>query len=215
MAARVVVVGTGLGAETAARYLAGAGIGTLRLDATFAEKPGFLTGLRGSQPGVRVDLMAASREAAPKGAFELAALAGASLLLKEGFDDDAWLGAAVRLGVPAIFARSSAGDEGEPVVEVLSFRRHGPCPHVPLDRPTASAPTSLREVETGDAVAAGALAAAEALRLLGARGRGDTELSAARHVRLPLGQGAPRVQDIPWSPACFACGGQGAEMTFI
>jgi hypothetical protein len=50
---------------------------------------------------------------------------------------------------------------------------------------------------------------------LGAHGRGETEVSTARHLRLPLGRGTPRVQDIPWSPACFACGGHGAEMSFI
>jgi hypothetical protein len=31
---------------------------------------------------------------------------------------------------------------------------------------------------------------------------------------LPLDGGEPRAQEIPWSPACFACGGGALEMVF-
>ena len=45
-------------------------------------------------------------------------------------------------------------------------------------------------------------------RLPGARARN----ARARHLVLPLDGGAPRVQEIPWSPECFACGGGAVEM---
>jgi len=204
--ARVVVVGDGLVAETCARYLAAAGVSRLGLAESLAAKPGLREALGGSNP--RVVLAPLATEANER-------LLHASLLIKEGFDDDPWLGAAIRQGCPAIFARAFR-DENRDVVEMLSLRRQGPCPHHPLDRPTQVDATSATWAQAGAAATvAGTLAAAEALRILGARGRGEPDASPARHVRLILGgTAAPRVQDIPWSPACFACGGQGTEASF-
>lgn len=203
----VVVVGDGLVAETCARYLAAAGVRRLALEESLATKPGLREALGSSNPHLLLAAVTTD---------ENERLANASLLVKEGFDDDPWLGAAIRRGCPAIFARAFR-DENRDVVELLSLRRQGPCPHHPLDRPTQTDRTSGKRADAGAAATvAGTLAAAEALRLLGARGRGEPDSSPARHLRLTLGGTvAPRVQDIPWSPACFACGGQGTEASFI
>jgi adenylyltransferase/sulfurtransferase len=78
-AARVLVVGVGPAAETAATYLAAAGVG---------------------------DVIA--REVAPAdGGAWLSALAGVDLVLRIGFDDDAMLGATKRLGLPVVAARAT------------------------------------------------------------------------------------------------------------
>jgi hypothetical protein len=134
----------------------------------------------------------------PAGEAWLSALKGASLIVRSGFDDDPVLRAAVRLGIPMVAARATAAG-----VDVLSFREHGPCPHAALDVPSrAAAPNE------GDAALGGTLAAAEAVWQLGRPGA-----PRARHLRLGA-DGEPLVQEIPWAPECFACGGQGREASF-
>ncbi|HET6282919.1 MAG TPA: hypothetical protein VFH73_18305 [Polyangia bacterium] len=196
--ARVVVAGGDAAAETATRYLAAAGVGTLCLVGGVAGE-WLDDDLRGSNPNVTVD----HRAWPDDGAAWLAALDGADLVVRSGFEDDAMLRAAVRRGIPAVVFRGR--DEA---VDVISFRHQGPCPHAPLDVP-AQAPTGPQDGAA--AVVAGALAATEALHLL----LGNGGPAPARHLKLPLDGGQPRTQEIPWSPACFACGGSGMEMSFL
>jgi ThiF family len=78
-AARVLVVGAGAAAQTAAAYLRAAGVGAV-----------------------------SAREAAPAdGGAWLAALTGVDLVVRLGFDDDAMLGATKRLGLPLVVARAT------------------------------------------------------------------------------------------------------------
>jgi hypothetical protein len=136
--------------------------------------------------------------------------------VRSGFDDDAMLRAAIRLGLPAVVVRAD-----DTQVDMVSFRRQGPCPHLALDLPEVqAAPTDGGPA----AVVAAHLAAAEALLVLveGGEGPDVTQGSPsprrgsgrARHLRLPLDGGPPRTNDIPWTPECFACGGSSTEMTF-
>jgi hypothetical protein len=79
-AARVLIVGSDLAAETARTYLIAAGAGVVE-----------------------------SREGpARDGAAWLETLANIDLVLRTDFDDDAMLGAAARLGVPVVVARAEA-----------------------------------------------------------------------------------------------------------
>ena len=141
----------------------------------------------------------------------LAALEPVSVAIRFGLDDDAFLGAAVRLGRPALVLRAHAGG-----VDLLSFRRHGPCPH--RSAPPAlgpGAPSSLaEEPETGlgaaALVVAGTLAASEALLLLAAPESGPR----ARLLRLGLDDGAVTHAALPWAPECFRCGGNHQEASF-
>ena len=126
--------------------------------------------------------------------------------MRAGFDDDAMLRAAIRRGVPVVVMRARDGG-----AEIVSFRRHGPCPHAPLDVPTRPAPS---DAEGAGAVVAGALAAAEALHVLVLVGDRAAAAARARHLRVPLDGGEALAQEIPWTPECFACGGSGAEMSF-
>jgi hypothetical protein len=121
------------------------------------------------------------------GAAWLAALEDAAphLVVRSGFDDDAMLGTLKRLGVPSVVVRSQ-----ENVVDLLSLPGRA-VPDAPLDTPVQRA-TRTKDGSAG--VVAGTLAAAEALRVLLAR---EPEAH-ARHLRLPLDGGAPRVQEIPW-----------------
>ncbi|HEY4183866.1 MAG TPA: hypothetical protein VGP07_02310 [Polyangia bacterium] len=200
------VVGDDLTAEVMARALGAGGVGTLR----FIHRSGLLdaalaSALRGSNPDLRLE----TRPWPQAGTGWLAALDGCAMVVRSGFDDDAMLRAAIRLGVPVVVVR--ADDAG---VDLVSFRRHGPCPHVSLDvaegaaAATGSGPT---------AVIAAHAAAAEALLLLAGTRLDEAR---ARHLRLPLsGEGdgadaAPRTTDIPWTPECFACGGSASEMSF-
>jgi hypothetical protein len=172
LAAEVALVGTGLALEAATRYLAGAGVGRFRL--------------------------IGEHEWPVDGAAWLEALAGVTLVLRSGFDDDPMLRAAVRLGVPVVVMR---GDRAG--ANVVSFRQHGPCPHVSLEIPFRAAE---REAEDGaQAVLAGTLAATEALWRIAC----PTEGPRARHLK--LGAGEPVAQEIPWAPECFLCGGQARE----
>ncbi|HVV48418.1 MAG TPA: ThiF family adenylyltransferase [Polyangia bacterium] len=156
-AARVLVVGAGAAAETAATYLRAAGVGAVT-----------------------------AREAAPAdGGAWLAALAGVDLAVRFGFDDDAMLGAAKRLGLPVVVARATPAQ-----VDLLSFPRRAPAPDASLEVPPQAAAASAPGAAE---VVAGTLAAAEALvRLAGA----DGDIGRTRHLRLPLDGGAPVAQEI-------------------
>jgi hypothetical protein len=197
-------------AEVAARYLAAAGVGRLRLiggDRT--HEPAFAAALRASNPDVVIDVRAWPQD----GNAWLAALDGADLVVRAGFDDDPMLRATVRLGIPAVLLRAL-----EDRVEMLAVREQGPCPHVDLAIP----PRRAEGVGAhASAVVAATVGASEALWLLvrrdGARetdARPRRKNAPARHLSLSLRPdgGAPRVQEIPWAPECFACGGASVEM---
>jgi len=211
-----VVAGDDLGAEVCARALAAAGVGRLRLVRHLHQSPlagEVLRALGASNPDVAIETVAWPADSAAW----LAVLEGAAAVVRVGFDDDAMLRAAVRLGVPAVVLRGSAD-----AADVISFRRHGPCPHQNLDVPQQAATETT--VENGPAaVVAAHVASAEVLAILA---RATTGEARARHVRVRLGAGngsddasspspSPTLAtDIPWTPECFACGGTGSEMTF-
>jgi hypothetical protein len=129
----------------------------------------------------------------------LAALAGVTLVVRAGFDDDPMLRAAVRLAVPVVVMRAGQGG-----ADVVSFRRHGPCPHAALDVPLRTAEPVAED--GGLAVVAGTLAAAEAAWRIAVPEEGPR----ARHLKLAL-DADPIAADIPWAPECFLCGGQSRE----
>jgi hypothetical protein len=152
----------------------------------------------------RVDRLTAPAEG---GEAWVTALTGSDAVIRFSFDDDALLRATVRLGLPAIFGRAQ-NDQ----VEVLSFRRQGPCPHVALDVPVRSAGAPR---EAGAAAAlAGTLVAAELLGILVDPPAGPR----ARLLRLALAGSdqarPPQVSELPWAPECFICGGQSQEAAF-
>ena len=198
--------------ETAARYLAAAGVGTVRwiagAGATEADRSGetsadgapVRSALRASNP----DVVVQERRWPADGAAWLVALQGVDLVVRSGFDDDPMLRAAVRLGVPAIILKVLPER-----VELIAFRKQGPCPHLDLDIPARRADGARGGAA---AVVAGTLSAAEALFML--VGRASASASRARHLSVPLDGGAPRAQEIPWAPECFACGGGAVEMVF-
>jgi hypothetical protein len=202
-----------LACETAARCLAAAGVGRLRLLGRRPPEPAIVAALRASNPELALEQAAAWPS---DGAAWMAELAGCAAVVRSGFDDDAMLRAAVRLAVPAVVVRGR-GD----AVDVVSFRRHGPCPHTPLEVPEQDAE---RDGPDGDgdgagvtlaaaaAVVAGTLGAAEALAVIAGAATGQAR---ARHVRVTFAGGEGRApdlaQDIPWTPECFACGGTGGE----
>jgi hypothetical protein len=142
-----------------------------------------------------------------EGAAWLPALTGANAVARFGFDDDALLRATVRLGLPVVFGRALPDQ-----VDVLSFRRHGPCPHVVLDIPPRPAAPPAEVGAAGTIL--GALVATELLGVLLAPGSGPR----ARLLRLPLAAqeptASPHTTEIPWAPECFICGGQSQEATF-
>lgn len=197
-AARVVVAGGDGAAETAARYLAAAGVGTLRLVGDAGGDAVWDDELRASNPAVVVEHRAWPGD----GAAWVKVLDAADLVVRSGFDDDAMLRAALRHGLPTVVFRGRHES-----VEVIAFRRQGPCPHAPLDVPTQA---SLPPQEGAAAIVAGTLAATEALHLL----LGNGGAARARHLSLRLDGREPQTQELPWSPECFACGGSGAEMSF-
>lgn len=195
-------MGDDLTAEIVVRALAAGGVGTLRLVRRSGPLPEVVgAAVTGSNPEVRLDV----RARPVSGAGWLDALAGCEAIVRSGFDDDPMLRAAVRLGVPVVVARA-----GTDAVDVVAFRRHGPCPHAPLDIPEV--PASVQPVEGAAAVIAGELAAAEALLLLGGT-RADAP-GRAHHAHVALDGGASRSVDFPWAPECFSCGGAGSEMAF-
>ena len=213
MAATVVVAGDDLGAEVSARALAAAGVGTLRLVRRGGPPPEVVArAFSASNPDLTLDLVAwpgaGGGEAA--GAAWLAVLAGATAIVRSGFDDDAMLRAAIRHGVPAVIMRG-AGD----VADVVSFRKHGPCPH--LDLAIAEHPAGVASGDGPTAVVAAQVAAAEVLAVIAGAATGAAR---ARHVRITLASAgdpdAPpvRATDLPWTPECFACGGSATTMSF-
>jgi hypothetical protein len=164
-AARVLVLGGDRAAETAAEYLEAAGVGLV---------------VRKSTPPV-------------DGAAWLEALAVFELVVRSGFDDDAMLGAAARLGLPVVVVRAS----GE-LVDLISFPRRAPAPEAALEIAPRPATPAIGAGAGAEAILAGTLAAAEALTLL-ARSReasGVPTGAAPRHLRLPLDGGAPLLQQI-------------------
>jgi len=144
--ARVVVAGGDLAAAVAADYLRAAGVGTV----------------------------VALRELPTGGAGWLAALDGADVVVRSGFDDDTMFAAGTRLGLPSVVVRARPE-----LVDLLSKPRRPPAPDAPLDAPVKASATA----EGPSAVAAGALPAAEALQILAGAERGG---GFARHLRLPL-----------------------------
>jgi hypothetical protein len=127
-------------------------------------------------------------------------LQGASVALRFSFDDDPFLRTAVKLGVPALIG--TARPDG---VDLFCFRRHGPCPHVEAQVPgRAAQPVGPPGAA---AVVLGTLAAAEALALL----IQPLAPPRARLLRLALGGDLASVQELPWAPACFLCGGHSPE----
>jgi hypothetical protein len=161
-AARVLVLGGDRAAQTAAEYLEAAGVGLV---------------IRKSEPP-------------GDGAGWLEALAVFELVVRSGFDDDAMLGAAARLGLPVVVVRATGG-----LIDLVSFARRVPAPDATLEiAPRAATPPA----NGAEAILAGTLAAAEALTLL-ARSRETAGVStdpAPRHLRLPLDGGAPLAQRI-------------------
>jgi hypothetical protein len=158
-AARVLVTGGGLVAETAASYLTAAGIGQVIR--------------RETPPG--------------DGQAWMEALRGIDLVVRAGFDDDAMLGAAKRLGLAVIVAGATPAQ-----VDVISFPRRAPAPDAALEVPPrlagASAPGAAN-------VVAGTLAAAEALIRI-ARVDGHVDGGRIRHLRLSFDGGAPLAQEL-------------------
>lgn len=213
--------------EIAAHALAAAGVSDLRWISRAEQAPtaAVLAAWQDSNPEVTVEwLPLPGGDEDALGAAWLGCLRGASAILRSGFDDDPLLAAAVRLGIPVVVVRTRAQDESRdasnamPGIDLLSFRVHGPCPHVPLDRPRQAG-----AIPDGGALAvvAGHLAATELLVGLAGVSPPPGPGATARLLRIPFSasgpgdaQGLPHSADIPWSPACFACGGSGQEMTF-
>jgi hypothetical protein len=114
----------------------------------------------------------------------LALLDGVSLVVRSGFDDDALAGAAARRGVPVVVVRAETT-----ALDMVSFPEQPPAPDAPF---AASIPARTPTDGGAAAVAAGALAAAEAVHILL---RGQTAVP-IRHLRLPLDGGDPLSQVI-------------------
>jgi len=205
--------GGDLGTEIAARYLAAAGVGTVRVIGQASPAPDVLLS---SNPDLNVQSLPwpGGDDAGPSpadpdadGRAWVKALDGADLVVRSGFDDDPMLRATVRLGIPVVLLRAL-----EDRAEVLAVRRQGPCPHVDLAIPRRRAEGVF---DGPAAVIAGTLAASEALlMLIGPTAPAGAQRARARHLAVPLDGGDPRAQDIPWTPECFACGGGATEMVF-
>ena len=120
----------------------------------------------------------------------LGPLEGLQLVVRSGFDDDALLPAARRLGLPVIVMRA-----GVDVVDVLSFPRRDAGATPPTDGPGIPFKAAAPATDGAAGVLAGTLAAAEALHVLvaepGARG------TAVKHLRLPLDGREALRQEIP------------------
>ncbi len=221
-AASALVVGQDAAADAAGLYLAAAGVGKLRTMARAAAGAPLGPEAWAQALGdVSVAVVASGaggrappwRRALPSSPEPIAGGYGdpVRVPIPMAFADDPLLRMAIRAGVPVIVARAQRDQ-----IDVLSFRKHGPCPHVALDADALpaneGARADARSSEDGAlAVVAGTLAAAEALWVLARPG----EAPRARHLRLALDLGAlPLTQEIPWAPECFACGGQAREAVF-
>jgi hypothetical protein len=188
--------GDAAGIEAAALYLAGAGVGGLRL--VGAELAGIGAAIAGVNGTTAVDVHSWPAD----GDGWVAALRGAAVALRGGLDDDPMLRAAVRIGLPVVAMRAR-----ESGVELLSFRRQGPCPHVSLAVPAAP---STRDVDVGAvAVVGGTLAAAEALWVVAGEPAPEPR---ALLLKVDLAGGDATRQEIPWRPECFLCGGAATEV---
>jgi adenylyltransferase/sulfurtransferase len=199
-AATVALVGEDLAVETAALYLAGAGVRRLHL---VSDAPARAASIAAAVGALDAQARVGQVPVPADGRGWLEVLGAVSAVVRSGFDDDALLKAAVRLGVPAVVVRGR-----EDGVDLLAFRRQGPCPHVPLDLPRRRAAAAPQDGAA--AVLAGTLAAAELCWiLLDGAGR-----ARAHHLRLPLDGGEPQGQDISWTPECFLCGGSAKEASF-
>ena len=130
-----------------------------------------------------------AREIAPQdGEAWMEALAGVDLVVRAGFDDDAMLGAAKRLGLPVVVARATPS-AGRPALV--------PAPGARARR-LAGGPRAARAAPPTPGAAdvlAGTLAAAEALVRL-ARIDGDIGRDASVTCGFPLDGGAPLAQEI-------------------
>jgi hypothetical protein len=167
-AARVAVVGTDVAADTAALYLKAAGVHQLF-----------------PRPAKRGEDQAADTQAW----FDF--LSNVDLVVRSGFDDDAMLGTAARLGLPVIVVRAQRDG-----VDMVSFAHRPPAP----DAAPASPYAAATPADNGPAaVLAGTLAAAEALHVL-ARGRETAATPPIRHLRLPLDGREPTAQAIGRQP---------------
>ena len=185
-AARVAVVGNDLAAETAALYLRAAGVIqlvpiTARRGESSSSFP--LPAPRGEGTG----------EGSPDAQAWLASLKDVDLVIRSGFDDDAMIATATRLGLPVIVVRAQRD-----VVDLVAFPRRPPAPGAGTDAPFAAATPAD---EGPAAVLAGTLAATEALHVL-ARGSEPAASSPPpiKHLRLPLDGREPLVQAIGRQP---------------
>ena len=195
LAARIALVGHGLAIEVAARYLAAAGVCSFRSIARESRLSDLV--------GIVTEVNPAARAEACPWPFDgnawLSALGEQTAVVRLGFDD-AMVRAAVHVAVPVVAVRIDAMS-----IDVLSLRRHGPCPHLSLGVPVGLSNASENDAEI--AVVAGALAACETLDIVVGR-----DGPRARHLRLVLAPGEePLAQNIPWAPECFACGGSANE----
>ena len=127
--ARVLVAGGDLTAEVAALYLRAAGAGTVT---EIGDLPGDAAGWA-------------------------AALEGADLVIRSGWDDDPMVPVVRRLGVAAVVVRARAQ-----AVDLLAFPARAPDPDVTVDVPARRLP----HTDGPTSVVAGTLAAAEGLWLL-------------------------------------------------
>lgn len=196
LAAKIALVGHGLAIEVAGRYLAAAGVCSFRSIARESHFAHLADVVAEVNPAARAEAWPWPLD----GSAWVAVLEGQTVVVRVGFDDDAMVRAAVHVAVPVVAVRTDTRS-----IDLLSLRRHGPCPHLPLDVPAG--PSHATESDPASAVVAGALTACEALDVVVGR-----DGPRARHLRLVLGPGEePLAQDIPWAPECFACGGNASE----
>jgi hypothetical protein len=196
LAAKIALVGHGLVIEVAGRYLAAAGVCNFRKITRASTMSALASVVVEVNPAACVEACLWPAE----GTAWVAALEEQTVVLRVGFDDDAMVRAAVHVAVPVVAVRTDAAS-----INLLSLRRHGPCPHLPLDVPVG--PGHTTESDPASAVVAGSLAACEVLDVVVGR-----DSPRARRLRLVLGPGEePLAQDILWAPECFACGGNASE----
>jgi hypothetical protein len=172
-AARVLVVGGDLTAETATTYLRAAGVENLfPVAAVRAEGQG----------------AGAARSGGSDATNWRALLSNVDLVVRSGFDDTPLDAEVARLGLPAIFVRATPE-----AVDLVSFSGRVPSSDARAETPFTAAGTPT--TDDSAAVLAGTLAAAEALQLIVRESSGPFS-PRIRHMRLPLDGRDPLVQDI-------------------
>ncbi len=181
--ARVALVGDGITIETAGRYLAAAGVTDLR---RVSRAPGSTLGVQAT--GQNVVPWPTTPQA------WLDAIAGATAVVRAGFEDDALGRVTVRLGIALVVARATCD-----AVDVISFRQQLSCPHGSLA--VAAQADTAAESDSAAGVLAGTLAATELLWVLAC----PDVPPRARHLRLGLHGAIPVAQDLPWAPECAPC----------